>query len=205
MICESNRVGNRRTSGPSGNNREQNPKKTAQAVTEVTRTFLELVGPHHTRTITTMMPERSHSPRSLPRPEWYVLPYSHNITMIAAPRAHKAIFATTRTHQLSALATRAMTSEPEPPRNPIPPFSYDDAVTKVRMAENAWNTRDPQKVSMAYSPDTQWRNRDTFLQGREEVREFLSDKWKKEQEYREQIVSCYLNICSGKKLKPASK
>ena len=69
-------------------------------------------------------------------------------------------------------------------RMPVPPFSYEDAVKKVRMAEDAWNTRDPEKVSMAYTPDTKWRNRSQFLNGREEVQAFLADKWKTENGYR---------------------
>jgi uncharacterized protein len=69
-------------------------------------------------------------------------------------------------------------------RPPVPPFSYDDAVVKVRMAENAWNTRDPLKVSLAYTEDTVWRNRSQFVTGRDQVREFLSTKWQREQEYR---------------------
>ncbi len=69
-------------------------------------------------------------------------------------------------------------------RAPVPPFSYDDAVQKVRMAENAWNTRDPSKVALAYTPDTRWRNRSTFLNGRAEVEAFLTEKWALETEYR---------------------
>jgi nuclear transport factor 2 (NTF2) superfamily protein len=69
-------------------------------------------------------------------------------------------------------------------RKPVPPFSHDDAVQKVRMAENAWNTRDPAKVALAYTPDTRWRNRDTFLNGRAEVEAFLTDKWASETGYR---------------------
>ena len=69
-------------------------------------------------------------------------------------------------------------------RAPVPPFTYDEAVTKVRMAENAWNTRDPEKVAMAYTPDTRWRNRSEFLTGREEVQEFLTRKWATENGYR---------------------
>lgn len=70
------------------------------------------------------------------------------------------------------------------PRPPLPPFSLDDAVKKVRMAEDAWNTRTPGKVAMAYTPDTRWRNRDTFLTGRAEVEQFLTAKWEKEKDYR---------------------
>ena len=69
-------------------------------------------------------------------------------------------------------------------RAPVPPFTYDEAVTKVRMAENAWNTRNPEKVAMAYTPDTRWRNRSEFLNGREEVQEFLTRKWATENGYR---------------------
>ena len=69
-------------------------------------------------------------------------------------------------------------------RMPVPPFSFDEAVKKVRMAEDAWNTRDPDKVALAYTPDTKWRNRSEFLNGRGEVRDFLSRKWATENGYR---------------------
>ena len=69
-------------------------------------------------------------------------------------------------------------------RMPVPTFSFDDAVKKVRMAEDAWNTRDPEKVALAYTPDTKWRNRSEFLKGRDDVRDFLTLKWSKENEYR---------------------
>lgn len=69
-------------------------------------------------------------------------------------------------------------------RKPVPPFSFDDAVKKVRMAEDAWNTRDPEKVALAYTPDTRWRNRSEFLNGRDEVRDFLTRKWAQENGYR---------------------
>lgn len=72
----------------------------------------------------------------------------------------------------------------ELPRYPVPPFSYEDAVQKVRMAENAWNSRDPAKVAMAYTPDTTWRNRSEFLNGRAEVEAFLTKKWASENGYR---------------------
>jgi nuclear transport factor 2 (NTF2) superfamily protein len=70
------------------------------------------------------------------------------------------------------------------PRFPIPPFSYDEAVLKVRMAENAWNGRDPAKVALAYTPDNKWRNRSEFLSGRAEVEAFLTRKWSVESGYR---------------------
>ncbi|MBR9824815.1 MAG: nuclear transport factor 2 family protein [Alphaproteobacteria bacterium] len=69
-------------------------------------------------------------------------------------------------------------------RPPVPPFSYEDAVEKVRKAENAWNTRDPHKVALAYTEDSQWRNRDEFLTGREAIIGFLSRKWGQELDYR---------------------
>lgn len=69
-------------------------------------------------------------------------------------------------------------------RMPVPPFSHPDAVQKVRMAEDAWNTRDPDKVALAYTPDTRWRNRSEFLNGRDEVRAFLARKWDREIGYR---------------------
>ena len=72
----------------------------------------------------------------------------------------------------------------EDPRPPLPPFSFDEAVQKVRMAENAWNKKDPVTVSLAYTPDTAWRNRSEFINGREEVAEFLKGKWDREREYR---------------------
>ena len=69
-------------------------------------------------------------------------------------------------------------------RPPVPPFTREDAVKKVRAAEDGWNTRDPQRVSLAYTPDSRWRNRSEFLHGREEIVAFLTRKWAKEQEYR---------------------
>lgn len=67
---------------------------------------------------------------------------------------------------------------------PFPPFGQDTATQKVQMAEDAWNTRDPERVCMAYSEDTEWRNRSEFLSGREEVKQFLYRKWKKELDYK---------------------
>lgn len=69
-------------------------------------------------------------------------------------------------------------------RAPIPPFDHESAVDKVRMAENAWNMKDAKKIAMAYSGDSQWRNRDLFLQGRMEIISFLEDKFAREHEYR---------------------
>ncbi|MGE3248498.1 MAG: DUF1348 family protein [Beijerinckiaceae bacterium] len=69
-------------------------------------------------------------------------------------------------------------------RPPLPPFNPETARQKVRMAENAWNTRDPARVSLAYTPDSQWRNRAEFPRGREQIVEFLQRKWARELEYR---------------------
>lgn len=69
-------------------------------------------------------------------------------------------------------------------RAPLPPFSHADAVQKARMAEDAWNSRDPARVALAYTPDTRWRNRSRFLAGRDEVEAFLAEKWAQESEYR---------------------
>ena len=69
-------------------------------------------------------------------------------------------------------------------RLPLPPFTHEGAIQKVRMAEDAWNTRDPERVSMAYSEDSQWRNRAEFPVGRNEIVAFLTRKWACEFEYR---------------------
>ena len=69
-------------------------------------------------------------------------------------------------------------------KSPTPPFSLETATQKVRIAENAWNSRDPKKVSLVYTEDTFWRNRAEFLNGRDEVVEFLTRKWNKELNYR---------------------
>ena len=72
----------------------------------------------------------------------------------------------------------------EAPRPPLPPFTAGTAAQKVRMAEDAWNGRDPHKVALAYSPDSRWRNRAEFVEGREEIAAFLTRKWARELEYR---------------------
>ena len=72
----------------------------------------------------------------------------------------------------------------ENPRPPFPPFTAETAAQKVRMAEDAWNSRDPERVSLAYTPDSVWRNRAEFLSGREEIVQFLKRKWSKELDYR---------------------
>lgn len=66
----------------------------------------------------------------------------------------------------------------------VPPFTHDTAVAKVRAAEDNWNTRDPERVALGYTPDSWWRNRSTFIKGREQIIEFLTGKWRQELEYR---------------------
>jgi nuclear transport factor 2 (NTF2) superfamily protein len=69
-------------------------------------------------------------------------------------------------------------------RPPLPPFTLESAVRKVRMAEDAWNSRDPARVAQAYTVDSRWRNRSEFLQGRDAIAAFLERKWQREREYR---------------------
>ena len=69
-------------------------------------------------------------------------------------------------------------------RPPFPPFTLETATQKVRMAEDAWNTRDPQRVALAYTADSHWRNRAEFLHGRAEIKAFLTRKWQRELDYR---------------------
>ncbi|MDU9398694.1 nuclear transport factor 2 family protein [Pseudomonas sp. zfem003] len=74
-----------------------------------------------------------------------------------------------------------MTAETRPP---LPPFTHETAVQKVRMAEDGWNSRDPERVALAYTVDSRWRNRSEFPRGREQIRDFLTHKWQREQQYR---------------------
>ena len=76
-----------------------------------------------------------------------------------------------------------MSAVPES-KPPFPPFTLETAKQKIQAAEDAWNSRDPARVALAYTPDTEWRNRNEFLHGRDAVREFLSRKWHKELDYR---------------------
>jgi uncharacterized protein len=78
-----------------------------------------------------------------------------------------------------ALATAATETRP-----PVPPFTNDSATQKVRLAEDGWNSRDPGKVALAYTPDSQWRNRAEFAHGRQEIIAFLRRKWARELDYR---------------------
>lgn len=67
---------------------------------------------------------------------------------------------------------------------PLPPFTLETAIQKIQMAEDAWNSQDPERVSKAYTVDSEWRNRDQFINGREEIVSFLTQKWKKELHYK---------------------
>ena len=69
-------------------------------------------------------------------------------------------------------------------RYPLPPFTLETALQKVQAAEDAWNTKDPEKVCLAYTADTEWRNRTDFINGREEVKAFLTRKWQRELDYK---------------------
>jgi uncharacterized protein len=77
-------------------------------------------------------------------------------------------------------------------RPPVPPFDEDSARQKVKAAQDAWNTRDPERVSLAYTEDSKWRNRDEFFEGREEIVAFLQRKWARELDYRlEKNLWCF--------------
>jgi nuclear transport factor 2 (NTF2) superfamily protein len=69
-------------------------------------------------------------------------------------------------------------------KHPLPPFTLESALQKIQSAEDAWNSQDPEKISKAYTIDSEWRNRDKFVNGREEIVEFLADKWTKELHYK---------------------
>lgn len=86
---------------------------------------------------------------------------------------------------------------PDGSRPPVPPFTPETAARKVRMAEDAWNTRDPDRVVQVYTPDTRWRNRAEFPVGREEVRAFLQRKWARELDYR---LIKELWTCAGERI-----
>jgi len=69
-------------------------------------------------------------------------------------------------------------------KKPVPPFTLEKAKQKIQAAEDAWNSKNPEKVSMAYTVDSEWRNRNEFINGREEIVTFLTDKWKNERHYK---------------------
>jgi len=74
--------------------------------------------------------------------------------------------------------------EKEDIRKPLPSFTKESAIEKIRLAEDGWNNQDPEKIATAYSLDSVWRNRDSFINGRAEIIDFLSEKWQKEKQYR---------------------
>ena len=84
---------------------------------------------------------------------------------------------------------------PDQPRPPFPPFTEESARQKVQLAEDAWNSRDPVRVSLAYTPDTEWRNRAEFINGRAEIEAFLRRKWARELDYRliKELWACAAN------------
>jgi nuclear transport factor 2 (NTF2) superfamily protein len=86
--------------------------------------------------------------------------------------------------EVNLMSAKIETETPAESRPPFPPFTRETAIQKVRMAEDGWNTRDPDKVSLAYSPDSRWRNRAEFVNGREEIVAFLTRKWTRELDYR---------------------
>ena len=77
-----------------------------------------------------------------------------------------------------------MTTQTSANRPPLPPFTRETAIEKVRLAEDGWNTRDPEKVALAYAVDSRWRNRSEFINGRKEIVAFLTRKWNRELDYR---------------------
>ena len=77
-----------------------------------------------------------------------------------------------------------MATATTPARPPLPPFTHDSTIQKERLAEDAWNTRDPAKAALAYTTDSRWRNRSKFINGRNEINAHLSRKWAKELDYR---------------------
>jgi uncharacterized protein len=77
-----------------------------------------------------------------------------------------------------------MSTQPQPPQILVPPFTRETAAAKVRKAEDGWNSRDPEKVALAYTVDSKWRNRAEFVNGRQEIIEFLTRKWRRELDYR---------------------
>jgi len=86
--------------------------------------------------------------------------------------------------QSAKVAQAASPAPAEAPRPPLPPFNAESAARKARAAEDAWNTRDPERVAAAYTPDSDWRNRAEFFQGREAIVAFLRRKWARELDYR---------------------
>lgn len=89
-----------------------------------------------------------------------------------------------RLRSAAACVGRPLSTQAQAPRMPCPPFTRETAVVKVRAAEDAWNSRDPHKVALAYIVDSAWRNRSQFVNGRDQIEQFLKHKWSQETQYR---------------------
>jgi nuclear transport factor 2 (NTF2) superfamily protein len=103
-----------------------------------------------------------------------LLPATRSTTLLGVSTTPKK-----QSMMMMSSATAAVEQRP-----PFPPYTIEKAILKVRMAEDAWNSRDPDRVVKAYTPDSKWRNRDMFLQGSTAISSMLTAKWEKEQEYR---------------------
>jgi len=93
--------------------------------------------------------------------------------------------------------SRRFSVAPISKRPPVPPYTEETARIKVQAAEDAWNTRDPERVALAYTEDSEWRNRDEFFKGREAIKAFLRRKWQKEKEYK---LKKYLFTYNGNRI-----
>ncbi|GJP35366.1 hypothetical protein CLOM_g19865, partial [Closterium sp. NIES-68] len=109
-------------------------------------------------------------------------PLRHDHTRILGTVACRHALSTAQATRCLAGAAASENSA-SPPRL-VPPFTEETARAKVKFAEAAWNSRDPERVALAYTPESQWRNRCEFFSGREEIKAFLRRKWSKEQDYR---------------------
>jgi len=96
-------------------------------------------------------------------------------------------------YQATTEGVKVQPTEEQPEtRPPVPPFTEETARQKVKAAQDAWNTRDPERVALAYTKDSKWRNRDEFFEGREAIKEFLRRKWARELDYRlEKNLWCF--------------
>lgn len=119
----------------------------------------------------------------LPAPFFTEVPYDLGDDTAWLGRAVMQTLMCLRRHQPTAPPEPPMTT-PLSPRPPLPPFTRETAAQKVRLAEDAWNTRDPQRVALAYTLNTIWRNRAEFPRGREQVQALLERKWARELDYR---------------------
>jgi uncharacterized protein len=104
----------------------------------------------------------------------------HRSMMNATDSNERATFLKMEPQRRNAMSATVATTQ----RPPLPPFTRETAIRKVRLAEDAWNSRDPEKVALAYTVDSRWRNRSEFVNGRQEIVAFLRRKWTKELDYR---------------------